>query len=83
MYTIYAFCKEIDNAVDEPPAGSNPQEELRRLNQSSRVNVMCSFLPKIIFTRVVETVGWRDNVSMLIELIDWVFYWIREGGLRC
>ncbi|TMQ29893.1 MAG: squalene synthase HpnD [Nitrospirae bacterium] len=30
MYTIYAFCKEIDNAVDEPPAGSNPQEELRR-----------------------------------------------------
>jgi 15-cis-phytoene synthase len=30
MYTVYAFCKEIDNAVDEPPAGSNPHEELRR-----------------------------------------------------
>ena len=30
MYTVYAFCKEIDNAVDEPPAGSNPQEELKR-----------------------------------------------------
>jgi 15-cis-phytoene synthase len=30
MYTVYAFCKEIDNAVDEPPAGSNPQEELRQ-----------------------------------------------------
>ena len=30
MYTVYAFCKEVDNAVDEPPAGSNPQEELRR-----------------------------------------------------
>ena len=30
MYTVYAFCKEIDNAVDEPPAESNPQEELRR-----------------------------------------------------
>jgi phytoene synthase len=30
MYTVYAFCKEIDNAVDEPPAGSNPQDELRR-----------------------------------------------------
>jgi 15-cis-phytoene synthase len=30
MYTVYAFCKEIDNAVDEPPAGSNPQEELQR-----------------------------------------------------
>jgi 15-cis-phytoene synthase len=30
MYTVYAFCKEVDNAVDEPQAGSNPQEELRR-----------------------------------------------------
>jgi phytoene synthase len=30
MYTVYAFCKEVDNAVDEPPAGSNPQEEVRR-----------------------------------------------------
>ncbi|HYR59725.1 MAG TPA: presqualene diphosphate synthase HpnD [Nitrospiraceae bacterium] len=30
MYTVYAFCKAVDNAVDEPPAGSNPQEELRR-----------------------------------------------------
>jgi 15-cis-phytoene synthase len=30
MYTVYAFCKEVDNAVDEPPAGSKPQEELRR-----------------------------------------------------
>ena len=30
MYAVYAFCKEVDNAVDEPPAGSNPQEELQR-----------------------------------------------------
>jgi phytoene synthase len=30
MYTIYAFCKAIDSAVDEPPAGSNPKDELRR-----------------------------------------------------
>src|SRR5262245_6015887 len=30
MYTVYAFCKEVDNAVDELPAGSNPQEELQR-----------------------------------------------------
>jgi len=21
MYTVYAFCKEVDNAVDEPPPG--------------------------------------------------------------
>jgi 15-cis-phytoene synthase len=30
MYTVYAFCKEVDSAVDEPPAGSNPHEELQR-----------------------------------------------------
>lgn len=30
MYTIYAFCKEVDSAVDEPPSGSNPQQQLRR-----------------------------------------------------
>ena len=30
MYTVYAFCKAVDSAVDEPPAGSNPQEELTR-----------------------------------------------------
>jgi 15-cis-phytoene synthase len=28
MYTVYAFCKAIDSAVDEPAAGSNPKEEL-------------------------------------------------------
>lgn len=28
MYTIYAFCKEVDSAVDDPPAGSNPPEQL-------------------------------------------------------
>ena len=30
MYTIYAFCKAVDSAVDEPPPDSNPKEELRR-----------------------------------------------------
>lgn len=30
MYTVYAFCKAVDSAVDEPPPGSNPQEELKR-----------------------------------------------------
>lgn len=30
MYTVYAFCKAVDSAVDEPPIGSNPQEELTR-----------------------------------------------------
>lgn len=30
MYTIYAFCKAVDSAVDEPPTDSNPKEELKR-----------------------------------------------------
>ncbi len=30
MYTIYAFCKAVDSAVDEPPPGSDPKEELQR-----------------------------------------------------
>lgn len=30
MYTVYAFCKAVDSAVDEPSANSNPKEELRR-----------------------------------------------------
>ena len=28
MYTIYAFCKEVDSAVDDPPPGSNPHAQL-------------------------------------------------------
>ncbi len=30
MYSVYAFCKEVDDAVDEPPPGSNPQAEIAR-----------------------------------------------------
>ena len=33
MYTVYAFCKAVDSAVDEPPAGSRPKEELHRWRQ--------------------------------------------------
>lgn len=29
MYTVYAFCKAVDSAVDEPAAGSNPKDELK------------------------------------------------------
>ncbi len=28
MYTIYAFCREVDNAVDDPPGGSDPLEQV-------------------------------------------------------
>lgn len=30
MYTVYAFCKEVDSAVDDAPPGSEPREVLRR-----------------------------------------------------
>ncbi len=30
MYTVYAFCREVDGAVDDPPPGSNPHEQIRR-----------------------------------------------------
>ncbi|HWF61030.1 MAG TPA: presqualene diphosphate synthase HpnD [Nitrospira sp.] len=30
MYTVYAFCKAVDSAVDEPAAGSDPKDELKR-----------------------------------------------------
>jgi phytoene synthase len=30
MYTVYAFCKAVDSAVDEPASGSNPKDELKR-----------------------------------------------------
>ena len=30
MYTVYAFCKEVDSVVDEPAPGSDPAAELSR-----------------------------------------------------
>lgn len=33
MYTIYAFCKMVDSAVDEPATGSHPIEEIRKWRQ--------------------------------------------------
>lgn len=30
MYTIYAFCREVDRAVDDPPAGTDPRPVLER-----------------------------------------------------
>lgn len=30
MYTVYAFCREVDGAVDDPPPGSRPEEQVAR-----------------------------------------------------
>lgn len=29
MYTVYAFCREVDSAVDDPPPGSDPHDAVR------------------------------------------------------
>jgi len=33
MYAVYAFCREVDSAVDDPPPGSNPQQALGQWRQ--------------------------------------------------
>jgi phytoene synthase len=33
MYTIYAFCKMVDSAVDEPAPGNHPMEEVLKWRQ--------------------------------------------------
>lgn len=33
MYAVYAFCREVDSAVDDAPAGSDPREALRQWRQ--------------------------------------------------
>ena len=33
MYTVYAFCREVDNAVDEAPAGTDPQQAIARWHE--------------------------------------------------
>jgi 15-cis-phytoene synthase len=43
MYTVYAFCKAVDSAVDEPAAGSNPKDELKRWREE--LDVVYSGIP--------------------------------------
>ena len=43
MYTVYAFCKAVDSAVDEPAAGSNPKDELKRWREE--LDAMYSGIP--------------------------------------
>jgi 15-cis-phytoene synthase len=72
MYTVYAFCKAVDSAVDEPPAGSNPKDELRRWRQeldavyggtptlpitvSLAYHVKALSIPKVYFEELVKGV---------------------------
>jgi 15-cis-phytoene synthase len=72
MYTVYAFCKAVDSAVDEPPAGSDPKEELKRWRSeldaayggtpSSPVTVSLSqhikalSIPKVYFEELINGV---------------------------
>ena len=59
MYTVYAFCKEVDNAVDEPPPGSHPQEELarwRRVTISLARHVRELSIPQTYFDELIKGV---------------------------
>ena len=72
MYTVYAFCKAVDSAVDEPPAGSNPKEELKRwrgeldavyhgtptypITVSLAHHVRARSIPKVFFEEVIKGV---------------------------
>ncbi len=44
MYAVYAFCREVDNIVDDPSPGSDPTEALRHW----RLNIRHIYSPKSV-----------------------------------
>ena len=44
MYTVYAFCHEVDDTVDHPPPGTNPREQLSQWRQE--IKAMYQGTPK-------------------------------------
>jgi 15-cis-phytoene synthase len=44
MYTVYTFCHEVDDTVDAPPPGTNPQEQLSQWRQE--IKAMYQGTPK-------------------------------------
>ncbi|MDH4301331.1 MAG: squalene/phytoene synthase family protein, partial [Nitrospira sp.] len=59
MYTVYAFCKAVDSAVDEPAVGSDPKEELKRwLNELDAVYAGTPTTPIMVsLAHHVKTMG--------------------------
>ncbi len=79
MYTVYAFCKAVDSAVDEPPAGSNPKEELKRwrseldavyrgtptvpITVSLAHHVKALSIPKAYFEELIKAWRWTSSTT--------------------
>lgn len=85
MYTVYAFCKAVDSAVDEPTAGSNPKDELKHWREELEavysgtpttpimVSLACHVkalgIPKAYFEELIKGVE-MDLVKRRYETFD-------------
>lgn len=97
MYTVYAFCKEVDNAVDEPPAGSNPMEELQRWQQeldaayhgtpTSPVTISLAYharqlsIPQAYFDELIKGVEMDLMTSRYVSFQDLSLYCYRVASV--
>jgi phytoene synthase len=97
MYTVYAFCKEVDNAVDEPPADSNPQDELQRwwneleaayqgtptfpVTISLATHVKQLSIPQAYFEELIKGVGMDLSATRYASFQDLSLYCYRVASV--
>ncbi len=97
MYTIYAFCKEVDNAVDDPPAGSNPSKELQRwwdelqaayegtptfpVTISLAHHVREMAIPRAYFEELIKGVGMDLSAARYASMQDLSLYCYRVASV--
>lgn len=97
MYTVYAFCKEVDNAVDEPPAGSNPRAELQRwwdeldaayhgtptfpVTISLASHVRQLSIPQAYFEELIKGVGMDLSAARYLSFQDLSLYCYRVASV--
>jgi phytoene synthase len=97
MYTVYAFCKEVDNAVDEPPAGSNPRTELQRwwdeldaayhgtptfpATISLASHVRQLSIPQAYFEELIKGVGMDLSAARYVSFQDLSLYCYRVASV--
>ena len=97
MYTIYAFCKEVDNAVDDPPTGSNPSTELQRwwvelqaayegtptfpVTISLAHHVRRLSIPRAYFEELIKGVGMDLSASRYASMQDLSVYCYRVASV--
>jgi phytoene synthase len=97
MYTVYAFCKEVDNAVDEPPAGSKPEAELQRwwneleaayqgtptfpVTISLATHVRQLSIPQAYFKELIKGVGMDLSAARYASFQDLSLYCYRVASV--